>query len=437
MKLKKLLFAISLFFAIINTTIAQPPPPPPAPCSTPPCPITVIVDITKNIQDAINAAAPYDTIRVPQVESIVTGKIVCSKPVVLIGAGIGKTILKRDESVSDSILTSWGPMFSFDINSEIKNNLTISGITFKSKRPLKIAGDGGSLAADAGIMINRCVGFEIVNCRFENFGNGAIIVSHDDSILQGWIHNNEFYHNMKGLDGLGLGYGVVVYGANKKWVVDPRLGSSNTIFIENNIFDRHRHTVAAGGCGIYCFRNNKVYNNYLLSTPYDHAEDGHDGRGGKIGNANYYSTRAAEIYGNDLINNTFYDGTPIVDGKSASMLTEACIGWKGGDLLCFNNKISGFRFGLGMGALSYFPWGKVYPIPYSAGYLSGLKFGSSHTGIDAGKGDGDIFDWDNAFSTYNTQCSSFYNYDPASFKSERDYHLYIKPGYVPYGVFKK
>ena len=59
-------------------------------------------------------------------------------------------------------------------------------------------------------------------------------------------------------DHFNLGYGVVIYGEDETWVPDPQFGSGNFIFIEDNTFIEHRHSVACGGTGRYVFRNNHV-----------------------------------------------------------------------------------------------------------------------------------------------------------------------------------
>ncbi len=396
-----------------------------------------------NIQPAIQAAVTAkttvngDIIQLPAGQFIVNSNVYVTKFVSIKGAGIGKTILYRSEAATDSDLntsTNWRGIFRFVSSSNAKCGIVVSDITFKSKKPSIVKGDGLSLAADIGVEMVNCYGFVITRCRFENFGNGAVSVSHDDSIVSGLIYKNEFYHNVKGVDGLGLGYGVVVYGANKKWIQKPRFGSGNFIFVEDNVFDYHRHSIAAGGCALYVFRYNTVKNNVAANTA--HAIDAHEASLTK--GDNYYSTRAIEVYNNNIINTTFKDGTSniangtiITLGKDVTLLVECAIRTRGGESVIHDNYIEGYRFGVGLvNTLT-----TQYPSAYQQGYLSGVKFGATHTGVDEEKGSGDVFVWNDRFKYYNSKDNRnvyFYNYSPDDIKNERDYHLSAKPSYTTY-----
>jgi hypothetical protein len=393
-------------------------------------------NIQPAIQAAVKTAVSGDLIELPAGQFIVNSNVLVTKFISIKGAGLGKTILYRSEAATDDMLTnsaSWRGIFRFDINSSAKSGIVVSDITFKSKKPSKVAGDGLSLAADIGIEMVNCVDFVITRCRFENFGNGAVSISHDDSIVGGLIFKNEFFHNVKGADGLGLGYGVVIYGANKKWITNPRFGSSNFIFIEDNVFEYHRHSIAAGGCGLYVFRYNTVKNNVAANTA--HAIDAHEAS--LVSGDNYYSTRAIEVYNNNIVNTTFKDGTTnikdgtiITTGKSVTLLVECAIRTRGGEAVIHDNYIEGYRFGVGLiNTLK-----TTYPCSYQQGYLSGLKYGATHTGVDGDKANGDIFIWNDNFKLYNKTTDNvyFYNYSPDYIKSERDYHLFAKAKYTPY-----
>jgi hypothetical protein len=280
----------------------------------------------------------------------------------------------------------------------------------------------------------KCIDFVITRCRFENFGNGAVSVLHEDNLASGLIYKCEFVHNCKGYDALGLGYGVVVYGVNSIWIPDPKFGSGNFIFVEDNIFDYHRHSIAGGGCALYVFRYNTVKNNIAGNTA--HAIDAHEAR--LEAGGNYYSSRAIEVYNNSVINTMFRDGTSncpngtlIVAGKSPGWLVECAIRTRGGEALIHDNYIEGYRFGVGL----ITPKLTSYPSPYQQGYLSAAKYGATHTGVDSDKANGDVFIWNDTYKSYaptNSQCVYFYNYTPDYIVAERDYHLFAKVGYTPY-----
>jgi hypothetical protein len=394
-------------------------------------------DIQPNFQAAVNSAINGDVIELPAGQFIVNKSVIITKFLSIKGKGINTTILYRSENISDAILNNssdWDGILKFNINSNVPSSVWVSDISLKSKKPSLVDGDGLSLAADIGIKMVKCIDFVITRCRFEYFGNGAVSVIHDDSLASGLIYKNEFIHNVKGYDGLGLGYGVVIYGSNKKWISSPRFGSSNFIFIEDNIFDYHRHSVAAGGAALYVFRYNTVNNNNIGEYA-SHAIDAHEGHGGPLGNENYFSTRAIEAYNNKIVNKTFIDGNPIIAGKNPGMLVEAAVCIRGGEAAIHDNYIEGYRFGVGLftSLAGVFP--DKYVIPYQQGYLSGLKYGANHTGSDAEKGNGDDFIWNNNFIFYapgHIANTFFYNYSSSYIKSERDYHLSAKPAYKTY-----
>jgi len=389
-------------------------------------------DIQPLLQAAVNSAHSGDELDLPVGQFVLNKSVLINKFLSIRGHGITKTILYRSSSASDSLLSNspaWDGMLNFNIASNLSSHIQVTGICFNSKQPSLVAGDGLSLACDIGIKMVQCVDFVISNCRFQYFGSAAIYVIHDDSIVGGLIQKNQFYHNAKGPDALGEGYGVAVFGTNNKWIINPRLGSSNFIFVENNTFDFHRHSIAAGGCGLYVFRHNKVLNN--IAGGGDHAIDAHAAR--MTPGLNYYGTRAVEVYNDTVVNTTFADGTPITAGQSAQQLSNNGVLIKSGDAVIHDNYIQGYRFAVGIiddnvnGTQSY-------PIFTQPGYLSGLWFGASNSGVSGLNGDGDLFSWNITFTPYAGTYSSsvFYNFQPQYFTENRDYHLLAKPGYTPF-----
>ena len=393
-------------------------------------------DIQPNLQTAVNSAENGDVVILPAGQFVINKNVVITKFVSIKGQGLEKTILYRSESVSDKELSNskdWYAILKFDINSNISSRIVVSDLTLRSKKPSKVDGDGLSTAADMGISMIKCVDFIITRCRFEYFGNGGVSIVHDDSIVGGLIYKNEFIHNVKGYRGLGLGYGVVIYGTNKKWLDNPRFGSSNFIFIEDNLFDYHRHSIAAGGAALYVFRYNTVNNNNIGEWA-SQAVDAH-GANTKPGSENYYSTRAVEVYNNWIVNKTFIDGNLISPGQHPDKLVEKAICLRGGEGVIHNNYIEGYRFGVTLTITFPENAPEKYVIPYQEGYLSGIKYGQDHSGTEGEKGNGDVFIWDNNFDFYaptNAANTSFYNYAAKFIKEGRDYHLSKKAGYKSY-----
>ncbi len=387
-------------------------------------------DIQPFLAKAVNEAVAGDEIQLPAGEFKFTGIVVIEKKVSISGAGMDKTILYRTQEESDDLLSDEHKyMLLYEINSTQSANIKISQIGFRSKKP-QAGKQQQSLAKDIAIKLIGCVDFSISNCRFQFFGEAAVAVNHADEVSKGLIYKNEFLNNARGPNGMGLGYGIVVYGSNKKWITPAGFGTDNFIFIEDNLFIGQRHAIAAGGCGRYVFRYNKVIDNNIGEGS-SHAVDAHEAR--QTPGDNYYSARAVEIYNDEIRNNTFMDKKPITKGRLGDQLVENAILIRGGEALIHHNNISGYRFGIGI--VNFEVKGKQqYPIFTQPGYSSGLKHGAAHRGQEGDKGDGDLFAWENKFKPYISEDSSqeFYNYREEYFIEGRDYHLQARAGYKPY-----
>ncbi len=388
-------------------------------------------DIRPILQNAVNKANNGDRIILPEGEFLFNRSVTIKKFISIKGQGLKKTILYRSEKRPDSLMKGrdWQFFINYDIRSNESTGIAVSGICFRSKKPCLVQGDGGSIIDDDGINLIECVDFVIEHCRFEYFGDAGISVTHKDTLARGLIRNNEFYYNAR----FGLGYGVVIYGEGQQWVKDPEFGSSNFIFIENNVFDFHRHSVAAGTCALYVFRFNTVLNNVAASG--GHAIDTHEARPGE---GSSFGTRAVEIYNNKLLNKTYTYGAPITKGErvKAASLETAGVAIRNGDALVFNNEVWGYRYAATLSNWYIGGTSQPYPVLYGPGYLSGLKFGPLHSGIKAPYSDGDAFFWNNSNHPFledeADSASMFYNVEPNWWKEGRDYHLAAKPGYKPY-----
>ncbi len=396
-------------------------------------------DISSVLQTAVDAARDGDTLLLPAGEFVLDERVVIRTFISIKGKGrgVGGTKLYRRESVADSVLSSasWRQMFYFISSSDASSNSVISDIYFKGKNPSVRSGDGGSIAADNAIRIDNFKDFVITNCRFEHFGAAAVRIKHKDNLASGLIFNNEFIHNYK--KNLDLGYGVSVYGNNNQWIDDPQFGSENFIFIEDNYFVGHRHSIAGGGAGRYVFRHNVAADNL-----FGHAIDAHEARGGTISQSTgYFSTRAYEVYENSVYNTKFKDGTLFIDGSTQepyNRLVRVAIGIRGGEGLVYNNKIEGYRFGIELFVIPHFPGDDEYPISYQIGYQSGKKLGPRHSGNQLPEGGGDLFIWANTFIPFRASDPGFTPFytgyeRPDRLLKDRDYHLATeKPGYTPY-----
>jgi hypothetical protein len=387
-------------------------------------------DIQPNLQAAVDAAAPGDTVLLPEGEFYLDGRVIINKFISVRGRGDqeGGTKLYRREEISDDQLSSWGTMMQFRCNSDEPSHIVLSDIYFKGKNPSLIPGDGGSTVNDYGVQFRLCVDFVVAHNKFEHFGFAAVQVYHRDALARGLVAENEFFQNLNiepDSDHFNLGYGVVVYGEDETWIPDPQFGSDNFIFIEDNTFIEHRHSVACGGTGRYVFRNNHVIDNLVSS-----AVDAHGG--GMWGNT--LSSRAFEVYENEITNTRFRDGTPIDQpppNNPCSDLASYAIYFRGGEGLVYKNTIQGFRYGVGLTTEIT----GSYPVITQIGYNSGLNLGPSHSGIELPASDGDVFIWENNFIPYDgSSCiQPFRNARVDLLQEGRDYHLEIpKPGYSPY-----
>jgi hypothetical protein len=410
-----------------------------------------------SIQGAHDAGANGDNIVLPSGTYACNGVVILTKFISISGQGYANTILYRSESTPDATLETWSEFFRFNINSTASSNIRVTNICLKSKLPCMnstvdgggndvTALDGLSLARDCGIRMTKCKDFLIAGCKFENFGNAAIYVEHDDSLVGGAISNNYFLHNAKGKMASGLGYGVVLYGGNTKWLSNPRFGTSNFIFIEDNTFDYHKHTVAAGGCALYVFRHNTVLNNIAGSSTA--AIDAHEGRGPGNG-SNSFATRAIQVSDNTITNLTFRNGEAWGNNVTLASvasptttdiqhLTEACIKTRGAASWVYSNTISGYRFGIAISVnASCGSSCGTYPIAGQTGYLSALRYGSAHSGVSNGYDLDDMFLWGNTFTKYvpaNSANKLFYNYntDSVYVRHDREYHYLTPAAFTEY-----
>jgi hypothetical protein len=281
------------------------------------------------------------------------------------------------------------------------------------------------------VIFRECLDFVVTNNRFEHFGKSGVTVVHKDTLARGLIFNNEFVRNLNynsAKPGFNLGYGVLIGGEDQQWVSDPRFGTDNFIFIEDNYFEEHRHAIAGAGGGLYVFRHNTIKDNVV-----GQAVDAHGG--GDYGNT--ISTRAYEVYDNYLYTTKFVDGTPHTEPPTDGVcvastgLAYRAITFRGGEGLFYNNTIENYRHGL---TLSSDASGD-YPVFTQVGYQSGLEFGPNHSGSFGPEAAGDVFEWNNEFIRFDDSSCIYYfrNFWTSLMEEDRDYHLNtVKPGYAAY-----
>lgn len=395
-------------------------------------------DVRANLVTAIGSAVDGDII------SFGTMSVTCTPPTItttkkisFVGTDTTNTIIIRPESSSDASLLNQ-PIITIDGSGWglAPSGVRVTGIKFKSQVPSAddTGADGGSLALDQAVSIIKVTDFEIYNCSFWWFGNGAIRVDHYDYFARGLIYNNGFRYNAKGASGLGYGYGVVLYGENLQWISKVDASGNNFVFIEDNYFNFHSHAIAAGGCAKYVSRYNYILNNIVSENVSKHAIDGHGWQGGSLGGENYFSTRMLISYVDTIRYTLFFDRTPLVNNgtRSEDDVMERAILTRGGEAIIHNDYVNGSRFGFG---ISSDGGADGYPYNFGAGYQSGLTYPSTHTGTTNSKADGDVFIYSNTYVVFDGSDgdgTSFWNYRTSDFTANRDYHLVAKPGYVDY-----
>lgn len=349
-----------------------------------------------DVRNAIAKAGSNGTVLIPKGEFIFNDSIVVENGVHIKGAGKGKTVLYRTDT---SIVKAFFK-FTYKDQKPFKfSDMTLRGLG------TELFKNGGSEMLDVGLRIQGpAQNFVIYNSHFEGFSNTAILIFSESLYPNietkhptGVISNNDFsklYYS----DGVkAFGYGVAVYGDNSNSPID--LGSANAVFVENNKFDRCRHTIASNRSARYVFRHNIISNNY---APYA-AVDAH----GKTGSFN--GTKSFEIYNNLIEGGLKFDGT---------VINTWAIGIRGGDGVIHNNVFTGLSQPIylvvdNITVLS----GEPYPIP---GQTT------------------DLYLWNNYSNGTNSEVqlkfgwSAIEELNKPYFEEGRDYYYTEKPEYVAY-----
>jgi hypothetical protein len=382
--------------------------------------------INSNFNSALSQAQNGDVIVLPAGNFIVTSQLSVNKFVSIIGhgSGSGGTMLQKQVGSSFSYVIRYDDNYNPGPN----EFLVISGIYVRGYDVSR---------TDVGLFIQQD-NFVVTNSKFEEFGFAGIYVKHDEDEPHGVIYNNEFIHNCRN----DLGYGVSVIGRDTEWIDDPGFGTDKFIFIEDNYFSEHRHSVASSGTGKYVARYNTIIDNICQGA---HSIDMHEARCASLGSGNHFAARAAEIYGNNITNYRVRDihgGVPIVPNGNIEQLSFSGVGIRGGEAVIWDNYIEGFVYGVRLYIQpSSGECGTPYPMLTQIGYQSALDYGSSHTGTDASHAAGDVFSWSNTFKNYDSTDRSFSDwnsrgtsstYPDSMLDANRDYHLVAKPGYTPY-----
>jgi len=353
------------------------------------------VDGTREgIQTAINLAKTRDTVVIPAGTWDVSGTINSYDGINIKGAGRELTILKKADANNN-------PMFSIKSNSGGSfefSDLTLYGIgkTLFDQNP-------SSTVSDTGLyMWGKFNSFKIHNCLFTKFAYAGVRIVSEGATVNGQpkgvIYENSFIDNLYTSGGVSYGYGVTVKG-NGSWEI--KLGTDDAVFVENNYFERCRHSIAANNGARYVFRYNTVYNNYY---PWS-AVDAH-------GKSLYaHGTRSYEIYKNNISQG--------IEWNTLNPHPTWAAGIRGGDGVIFNNIFEGGNKNkISLSIEQYDTLSQyTYPVPDQTtdlwiwgNTLDGIANNSVYLGWNA--------DTQPILAPY--------------LQEGRDYHYTIKPGYTPY-----
>lgn len=243
----------------------------------------------------------------------------------IIGAGIGRTVLKQ------TITTPGLTTYFFCIDGSNGKDVRISGFTLKVT---SLPASDPESAQTVGITIDNTKDFRIDNISFYNFTNMAIYVGYySRGVIDHCIFDNP-YKDM--YNGMMWGYGVVVSGDYNSWDNDitKYLGKYETAppyatvaYIEDCSFSRCRHMVASTQSAWYVIRyciidNNRPENYGSIDV---HGASSSTTPGG----------RGLEAYNN------------VITGTSGYSVAQAF--WiRGGSGVIFNNTLQNILYGVGL-----------------------------------------------------------------------------------------
>jgi len=227
------------------------------------------------VQTAVNSANPGDTVNVPAGTATWTSALTISTDIQLIGAGIGQTV------IIDGGTTALNPMISWATSSNYFDRL--SGFTFQ--------GNNNTESYQGTVQIHgTCHSFRLDDCEFNLLNNCNVAM---DGWMYGCIDHCFFYRNDV--------FGVQVHednwggGANNwgdgSWADADYLGTTNAIYIENNIFTNIQSSPGAFDMedgGRIVFRYNILTNDNIGFHGTETSARERGGREFEVYNNNFY-----------------------------------------------------------------------------------------------------------------------------------------------------
>jgi hypothetical protein len=235
----------------------------------------------------------------PSGEALHDGRLRIPDGISLIGNGTESTIVENAQFIINT-----------DHYGKLEKPLRLTGIYFKT---------------DTYIEIRGCRDFRIDHCKIEADGGSAITVS---TSYSGLIDH---------CDISATNYGIVVtHGLTDRhpadWVQNTSalLGSSEAIYIEDNVFSNYHHATVGHANAHYVVR----YNTFSAGGPSPgHAVDAHGAGYANASDPNDLGTRLVECY-----NNVFHAPDYPSNWKAVAI--------RGGSAVVFNNEFINWRNGV-------------------------------------------------------------------------------------------
>lgn len=372
-----------------------------------------------------------------------------------------QTVIIRPESMTDASLSGKNHLSFIRPNMSSNCEIVVRGIEWRSKLPSltkapTIGGgtnDGLSIAEDEGIRFENCKNFKLTNCKFKYHGIADVTNKHNDLLSSAFISNCDF-DGGKGADGLGSSYGIVAYGNDLIWLPSSSINwsSEQAMYITRCTFNKKRHSVAAGGMGMYNCNNSYILNNILTAYANGHCMDTHGRRNDGLGSGNNFPTRFISIYKCKIINTLNHNWSAIAPTGDLSNLITTAISLQEAEGNIYNNIISGYKDGVVLSVLDTDLYTPSYPLIYNMGYDSAITTGNPITSTGSNGDGGDSWIWGNTFNAYEggndwtgeAKCKSLRNlengiYNKGNFpydqnihwyKLDREWHETARPGYV-------
>ena len=165
-----------------------------------------------DIQAAVDAAQPGDTITIPAGTFAFSGTVSIDKTLHVIGAGSSWTILSGQNPSSVGM---------FAVTAD---DVSVRDIAFYGQP------QGSGAIQDYGLSFANTQGFVVSGCVFRDFGLAGISATGDDA--QGVISSCAFIDIFRS-EIANLGYGVLVVGSGEgNWLLPLDLGSERFVFVD-------------------------------------------------------------------------------------------------------------------------------------------------------------------------------------------------------------